>query len=473
MKTKFLCALLAAIGWYGCNDSTPDFGKTTIHGNDSIPSGMSSFEVTTRSILADSVFARSNTSYLGRYTDSDFGEFTADFIAQFNCTDDFEFPEELSKITAAKLTFVYKTFFGDSTASMRLQVDTLNKVIPEGDRRTYYTSIKPEDYYDVQAKPIGQKAYAATGLSVDTIRSKTYYQSVKLPLSLGQYIYNKYVEDKKNFKDSDAFIKNVLKGVYVHCTHGDGVILYIDDLYLTIQFEGLIKSSSGKKDSVVYSSKSFAATKEVIHSNRFQNSDKLKELVEDRSCTYVKSPAGIMTEVTLPIQEIYESHQRDSLNAAVLSFTRYNDKSTKKYRMETPPYLLLLRKSQTYKFFEENSLYNGITSFVSAFNKTTNTYAFNNIAQLVQRCINEKRAGEKNDPNWLEKNPDWDKVVLIPISVTREKRNDNYSGYYYSSYYRNSSESAIIQVQNNLDLESVRLVGGTNKLSMQVLYTTF
>ena len=93
MKTKFLCALLAAIGWYGCNDSTPDFGKTTIHGNDSIPSGMSSFEVTTRSILADSVFARSNTSYLGRYTDSDFGEFTADFIAQFNCTDDFEFPE--------------------------------------------------------------------------------------------------------------------------------------------------------------------------------------------------------------------------------------------------------------------------------------------------------------------------------------------------------------------------------------------
>ena len=141
MKAKYVCAALLALIFFSCDDSTPDIGRTTIAGNDSIPAGIASYDVTTRSILADSVFARSNTSYLGRYTDTEFGEFSSDFIAQFNCTDGFVFPDQTVGITKLDLTFNYETFFGDSTASMRVQVDTLNRVIPEEDRLTYYTSI--------------------------------------------------------------------------------------------------------------------------------------------------------------------------------------------------------------------------------------------------------------------------------------------------------------------------------------------
>lgn len=35
----------------------------------------------------------------------------------------------------------------------------------------------------------------------------------------------------------------------------------------------------------------------------------MKELVNDTKCTYLKTPAGLCTEVTLPIEEMYEAHK--------------------------------------------------------------------------------------------------------------------------------------------------------------------
>lgn len=87
MKIKYLCALLLAALIYSCDDSTTGIGTDLIPGGDKIPANTDSYEFTTKSLLADSVYARTSTAYLGRYTDEQFGEFTADFIAQFTCMD--------------------------------------------------------------------------------------------------------------------------------------------------------------------------------------------------------------------------------------------------------------------------------------------------------------------------------------------------------------------------------------------------
>lgn len=82
---------------------------------------------------------------------------------------------------------------------MRLQVDTLNKVIAEKDINTFYTSVNPSDYYNKQAKPIALKAYSAVGPSAmdDTYSgTRVITQAVKLPKELGEFMYNKYKEDK-------------------------------------------------------------------------------------------------------------------------------------------------------------------------------------------------------------------------------------------------------------------------------------
>ena len=385
MKIKYLCTLLLAALTYSCDDTTPGIGDTTIPDGDHIQAGGKIYDVTTRSILADSVYARTSTAYLGRYTDPQFGEFTSDFIAQFNCTDDFEFPEAVQEITGLTLFVQYTKFFGDSLNSMRMRIDTLDKVIPEGDLNTFYTNVNPDNYYNENAKPIAEKAYSAGGTDAhltDTLSSRYYTQTIKLPTNLGKFMYEKYKEDKNNYKNADAFIKNVLKGIYVRCTHGDGTILYIDNLDLRMHFSRLIKSSSNKLDSLVNTFADFAATKEVIQANRFQNSERLKELVDKDNCTYIKTPAGIYTEATLPVDEIYEAHQNDTLNAATLSFTRFNEKNNSSFAMGIPQYLLMVRKKEMYSFFEENKITDNISSFITSFTSNSNKYTFSNICLL-------------------------------------------------------------------------------------------
>ena len=103
MKMRYLYAMLLSALLFSCDDSTTGIGDSTIAAGDSIPAGAATYSATTRSILADSVYARTSTAYLGKYTDPQFGEFTADFIAQFNCGDDFEFPETLQEVTGITL----------------------------------------------------------------------------------------------------------------------------------------------------------------------------------------------------------------------------------------------------------------------------------------------------------------------------------------------------------------------------------
>jgi hypothetical protein len=463
MKLKYLYIGLLSALIYSCDDATTGIGDSTIAAGDSISAGVSVYDVYTRSILADSVYARTSTAYLGKYTDPHFGEFSADFITQFNCTDNFEFPETIQEITSINMRMFYDSYFGDATNAMRMQIDTLDKVIPEKELSTFYTSVDPTQYYNENSNPVARKAFAARGASAsdttivnyDSFGNPTsysyYWQDVKLPLTLGQHMFNKYKEDKNNYKNAETFIKNVLKGFYVHCTHGDGTILYINDMQLHLNFKYLIESSSGKVDSLVNGSTIFAATKEVIQANHFQNSDRLKELVEEKDYTYLKTPAGIFTEVTLPIEEIAEIHMRDTLNAASITFTRYNEKSESKYPMGIPQTLLMVRKSEMYDFFEKNETYNGKTSFIAEYvssSANANTYSFPNISSLITQCINEKKAGKNNG--------DWNKVVLIPVKTETD------------------SNGSIIGLKSNLDMESACLVGGEkNPIQMQILYTKF
>lgn len=474
MKIRYLCALLLTTLIYSCDDSTTGIGISLIPGGDKIPANTDSYEFTTRSLLADSVYARTSTAYLGRYTDEQFGEFTADFMAQFTCMDNFEFEEELTKVIGINISLQYSTFFGDSLNAMRLQVDTLNKVIPEKELNTFYTSVNPKDYYNEEEKPLATKAFSAVGPSTsqDTIWTDSYgsnyreiVQLIKLPNSLGEHIFNKYKENKKYFENPEAFVKNVLKGVYIRCTHGDGTILYIDGINLHLTFEALIESSSGERDSLVYKQYLFVATKEVIQANHFSNGDKLKDLVKEPEHTFIKSPAGIFTEATFPITQIYNEHKKDTLNGVNVSFTRYNDKNSK-YKMGTPQYVLMVRKKDMFSFFEENKIADNKTSFLSQY--SNNTYTFSNIAPLITYCIEERKKGiiaaggnpekEEDGEKWEAENPDWNKVVIIPVKTEFNTNND------------------IVEISNSLSMESAILKGGThpdNKLKMQVFYTTF
>ena len=142
---------------------------------------------------------------------------------------------------------------------------------------------------------------------------------------------------------------------------------------------------------------------------------------------------------------------RDTLNAASITFTRYNEKSDSKYPMGIPQTLLMVRKSDMHDFFEKNETYDNWTSFIAQYvssAENANTYSFTNISSLITQCMNEKKDG-KNDA-------DWNKVVLIPVKTETD------------------SNGSVIGLKSNLDMESACLVGGDkNPIKMQILYTKF
>ncbi|MDO5343143.1 MAG: DUF4270 domain-containing protein [Bacteroidia bacterium] len=460
MCFRLFCLLCVVSTFFACDETTTGIGESIVPDYDRIAVGASSYEVSTRSILADSLYSRSSMAYLGKYTDPEYGEMSADFVAQFNITDDFTFPAEEQRVYVkeAYMLLNFASVFGDTANAMKLQVDTLSSVIPEDDKRTCYTSIDVEKYYDASASPLTTQSFAASGASMgDTIiTSSSYYSTVEtryrwlpveLPKQFGQYCYSKYLEDATYYKNAEEFIKHVLKGVYVHCTHGDGTVLCIDQIDLNVGFYFYIDSSTGKLDSLVSGMVTFAASKEVIQANRFKNSEKLKELVADESCTRLKTPAGIFTEVSLPIDEILMDHQSDTINAASITFQCYNDEP-KSYGMSKPQSLLMVRKDDMSKFFENSKIYDGVSSFVTTLvtsGSTANTYTFSNIAPLVRTCMDEKSAGKFSE--------DWNKVVLIPVNIT------------------NDSSGNVIRVEHDLGISGTRLKGGKDKLKLDILYS--
>ena len=456
MKLKFLAALGFAATLYSCDDSTTGIGDFVANA-DEIPAVAETYDVTTRTNLLDSIYSRTNSAYLGKYTDPEFGEYSAEFITQINCVEDQRFPETFQGIEETTLELYYDSYYGDSLATLRVQVDTLNTVIEDNgkDKQLYYTSFNPKDFYNENAAPLAVKDYAAFNVATADSTKSEGEPSGNIKLYLGKdfsnYLTRKYEENNhQNFNDAHAFINNVLKGFYIHTTHGEGSVLYISDIWLRMKVKYLTKGNvSGKVDSVVYRYVPFAASKEVFMSTRMQNSEKLKEFVkEDNPYTYLKTPAGLCTEITLPLEEMYNELKKDTLNSITLSLTKLKQTNDGPYKMGIPENLLLVRKSDMISFFEDNKVTNNITSFIASYDSSTNSYSFSKLNRLVSYIFSEIRNEEKQDD-------DWNKILLVPVTTELD------------------SEGNVVSISHDMEVNAARLVRGTegDPLKIKVIVT--
>lgn len=444
-------ALTAAL--YSCDDSTTGVGDF-VSNIDKIEASSDTYKVTSRTIRLKEVYSRTNRAYLGRFTDPDFGQYSADFITQINCPEGFELPERLEKITGTSLELYYTGFYGDSLATMTVQVDELSKAIEEDDEDLYYTSYDPAKYCDGNNTFIAKKSYAAVDLSVsDSLRNTSdYYPGIKI--DLGEEFSNKiqslYASNPEYFKDANSFINNVLKGFYVHTIQGDGSVVYIQDIWLRINMEYTVTGSQGQ-DSTAIGSSVLAASKEVLMSTRMENDEKLDELVSENEHTYLKTPAGLCTEIELPVDEIYANHENDTLNSITLSIKKYKDaglSGENTYKMGVPQNVLMIRKGDLNTFFEQNKTYDNETSFLGSYDSSSNSYTFSKLNRLISHIFSEKRSG-------AEKTEDRDKVLLIPVTTETD------------------TEGNVIGVSHDMEVNAARLFGGEQgkELKIEVIYT--
>jgi hypothetical protein len=102
-----------------------------------------------------------------------------------------------------------------------------------------------------------------------------------------------------------------------------------------------------------------------------------------------------------------------------------------------PQYLMILERDSLYSFFENRNLPNNVASYVASYNSNKNTYTFNNISGMINSMYNKRNLSAN-----------WNKAVIVPVQVTTASTS--------------SSTSSIASVNNELNVVSVRLVGGSN-----------
>ena len=117
----------------------------------------------------------------------------------------------------------------------------------------------------------------------------------------------------------------------------------------------------------------------------------------------------------------------------------------------------MVRKKDTHRFFLKNELNDGESSYLTVFNKNNNRYEFSNIANLLRMCYEEYMEGTASNPDWETKNPDWNKVVLIPVRTSEDS-----NGY-------------VVKITHDTDIQSIKLRGGEEgyKIPVETISSKF
>ena len=145
------------------------------------------------------------------------------------------------------------------------------------------------------------------------------------------------------------------------------------------------------------------------------------------------------------------------------------------YPLEKPSLILMLPADSVDHFFRHRALPNNITSYVAGYN-AKGYYAFDNIAPLIShlRQIRNQQSGVTTSDDeaarqlkwstWEATHPNWNKVVILPVTGDYLSQRDPYS---------RKTNKILQRVRNNFGLTSVRIEGGTNPVELSVIYSRF
>lgn len=447
--------VIAAFTFAACDDTTEGIGGSITNKIDNINISNSAFNVTTKSIVADSVLSRNNTGLIGKMKDPETGNYVkGDYMTQLSVLPTFSV-DTLDYIKQANngsieadscyLLVSYNASYGDTIAPMKVTAYEMTK--PMAEDKEYYSNYDAfEKGWVSENNQHWSSNYNLSNTSdVKNFKiylNKEYKKDGKTYKNYGSYILQTYEKHPEYFKTNFKFLHNVCPGFYIKNVGGTGNMAKIWNTELIFYWT---RHKTINKDSTAVSIgyNRFDGTEEVLQLNKIENdTENLKKLAskDQEKCTYLKSPAGIFTEVTLPIKDIMKGHEKDTLNTATISFPRLNNENEDNpYNFATPSTILMVQKDSLQSFFEKSKLADNRTSYTASYSSTgtyKNAYTFQNIANLVSAMYKNKGKGEN-----------WNKVVLVPVNVITTTQ-----GY----------TTVISKINHDMSLASTRLIVGTD-----------
>ena len=447
--------VIAALTFAACDDTTEGIGGSITNKIDNINISNSAFNVTTKSIVADSVLSRNNTGLIGKMKDPETGNYVkGDYMTQLSVlptfsVDTLDYIKQANKgsieADSCYLLVSYNASYGDTIAPMKVTAYEMTK--PMAEDQEYYSNYDAfEKGWVNENNQHWSSNYNLSNTSdVKNFKiylNKEYKKDGKTYKNYGSYIMQTYAEHPEYFKTNFKFLHNVCPGFYIKNVGGTGNMAKIWNTELIFYWT---RHKTINKDSTAVSIgyNRFDGTEEVLQLNKIENdTENLKKLAskDQEKCTYLKSPAGIFTEVTLPIEDIMKGHEKDTLNTATISFPRLNNENEDNpYNFATPSTILMVQKDSLQSFFEKSKLADSRTSYTASYSSTgtyKNAYTFQNIANLVSAMYKNKGKGEN-----------WNKVVLVPVNVITTTQ-----GY----------TTVISKINHDMSLASTRLIVGTD-----------
>lgn len=445
--------VIAALTFAACDDTTEGIGGSITNKIDNINISNSAFNVTTKSIVADSVLSRNNTGLIGKMKDPETGNYVkGDYMTQLSVlptfsVDTLDYIKQANKgsieADSCYLLVSYNASYGDTIAPMKVTAYEMTR--PMSEDKEYYSNYDAfkERWVSENNQHWSSNYNLSNTSDVKNFKiylNKEYKKDGKTYKNYGSYILQTYEKHPEYFKTNFKFLHNVCPGFYIKNVGGTGNMAKIWNTELIFYWT---RHKTINKDSTAVSIgyNRFDGTEEVLQLNKIENdTENLKKLASQEDWTYLKSPAGIFTEVTLPIDDIMKGHEKDTLNTATISFPRLNNADEDNpYNFATPSTILMVQKDSLQSFFEKSKLADNRTSYTASYSSTgtyKNAYTFQNIANLVSAMYKNKGKGEN-----------WNKVVLVPVNVITTTQ-----GY----------TTVISKINHDMSLASTRLIVGTD-----------
>ncbi|KGL53947.1 hypothetical protein HQ29_00880 [Porphyromonas canoris] len=409
------------------------------------------------------ILVSSPFSFIGHLPDEYFKSVSSDYLCQLYAPKGLKFSDipEKGRIDSTRVSLYYTSYDGDSLAPLTIAAYKLGKTIP-----FEHYSVGNIDQYGPFEK-LGESSFLPSvgnsRIVIGSGQDKVTIMSVSIPVDnkLGQDIYDRSVKNDPIFSSQEAFNK-YFPGMHLTVQAGSGSMLRVYRTALTMYYtKDTIVQSSKKTDSLVHLVKDqeLILTPEVSQIARFHHAD-LSSLLgkttlsgnPDEYYTNLKSPAGVVTEITFPTKAIQallkegNTGYERALESVPLTLTA-DPSDNGVYHLSAPTYLLMLPKDSVASFFSrrETELTEAYTTFLSQiYSSASTSYSFSNISKLINKHI-------KDTPN------EDLKVWVLPVERALSDPN--------------SSNPVTLSISNLLKPTGLRLKHSKNVKNLRIIYS--
>lgn len=487
MKRILFFLITAVITLAACDDTTDTLGSSLVGTDNQVFTKGDAFGVASWSKRLTKVNSRSAYGYLGKIKDPETNAYvTCNFMTQLRPMGNSQFIDydkialnsngELEADSCTLLIY-FPTHYGDSLSRITAVAHELKT--PYREDQIYYIDAADFTPKDMIADHEGSIHTALSFTPANQLHSGTqkaggnYTPYISFSLNdkykdkqgveyhdYGTYLMKKFFDEKSKgyFSGIYEFNNNICPGFYIETVNGLGSMLKISVTQLYVYYHN-------KNNEVEIAS--FGGTQEVMQKTTIQRDEtELQKMIDDQTCTYLKSPASIYTEMELPVQKVWEGHSGDSLNVAKLTIPCL---ATPNSTIGKPTTLLMLPADELQSFFDNKKTADGVMSFTATYNSTDNNYTFNNIATLVTRLYQKWAksrqalvdAGDAAALAAFDAKPHFN-VAVVPIEAT------------YSTI--TSGSSVLMKVTYDLSMTTAKLAKGTKEnspLQLNVIYSHY